>query len=114
MDVVDDAQPLFAGGAQSEVEEFGNVLQGRAGEDRRIVEAAVDLDVVRGGGHLQVVQGALAFGGDQLVGHDQAHAGAGLTVEGEVEGDIVDDVADAAAGDHHHRRVDQSGHAGVA
>ena len=55
----------------------------------------------------------LALVGDQLVGHDQTHAGAGFAVEGQIEGDIVDDMADAAAGDHHHRCADHLCHAGV-
>ena len=58
LDVVDDTLRLLAVGAQRQVEQPGDVPQGWAGQDRRVVEAALDLDAVRCGGHGQIVQGA--------------------------------------------------------
>ena len=112
--MVHDAGPLVLIALQGDIENTPDPVDGRVGQNRRIVEAGANGKGFVPKGPLQVIQGPLPFVRLQLVGQHQAHIRAFGPAQRQVHHHLVDDTADPAAGHQQHRRPQHPGHPGVA
>ena len=64
-------------------------------------------------GPRQVIQGALTFSRNQLIGKHGPHFDPLFLKEGQIHADIIDNISQTATGDHQDRRIQQAGNPGV-